>query len=105
MMRIKEITEEEIIFTNGKSISYTNFEWYANNYPDFQQLDDLGRSYNFSDDLKFEKVDDCGFRFGDDHRMFFIPCYSKQNGYYSSEVDIYYDNELVLTAEGEIGYK
>ena len=103
-MKINEITEEEIIFTNGKSISYTNLEWYANNYPDFQQLDDLGRDYDFDEDLKFEKVDDYGFMFGDDHRMFFIPCYSKQNGYYSSEVDIYYGNELVLTAEGEIGY-
>lgn len=29
-------------------------------------------------------------------RMFFVPCYSEQNGYYSRDVDIYFNDEKVL---------
>jgi len=31
--------------------------------------------------------------------MFFVPCYSEQNGYYSSDVDIFFDNNCVLNLE------
>ena len=45
----------------------------------------------------FEENNDFGFRFGSDHvNMFFVPCYSVQNGYYNSAVDIYYNHKLVL---------
>lgn len=56
--------------------------------------------------LKFEEVDGYGFRFGNGgDEMFFIPCYNVQNGYYSSDVDIYYiggDELNKLNVEAEI---
>ena len=45
-----------------------------------------------------------GFRFGDNQAMFFVPCYSEQNGYYSSDVDIYYNGNAVLNVEAEMSY-
>lgn len=101
-MKIKNITEDIILFDNGKIIYYDhNQQCCEYNYADFEQLDDLARDYDFSENLKFEAVDDCGFRFGDERQMFFVPCYSEQNGYYSSDVDIYYDGHKVLTVDGE----
>lgn len=102
-MKIKEITSEAIIFDNGNTIFYDHYnDCCEYNYADFKQLDDLGRNYDFDEDLKFEVVDECGFRFGDSRRMFYIPCYSEQNGYYSSDVDIYYDDDKVLSVWGEV---
>ena len=46
-------------------------------------------NYEFPVDLTFEKVDGSGFRFGGTY-MFFIPCYSDQNSYYSSNIYIYF---------------
>lgn len=45
--------------------------------------------------MRFEFVDGSGFRFGDNRMMHFVPCYSDQNGYYSDEIDIYYNGEKV----------
>ena len=101
-MRIKEVNSDTIVFDNGKVISFDhNQDCCEYNYADFSQIDDLARDYDFEDKLKFEKCEDYGFMFGDNRRMFFIPCYSKQNGYYSNDVDIYYDGNCVLTADGE----
>jgi hypothetical protein len=33
--------------------------------------------------------------------MFFVPCYSEQNGYYSSDIDIYLNGELYTHFECE----
>ena len=89
--RIASITEEAIVFSNGQSITFDHCQdCCENNFADFQQLDDLARAYKFQLPLKFEAVDGCGFRFGDNRRMFFVPCYSEQNGYYTCEIDIYY---------------
>lgn len=33
--------------------------------------------------------------------MFFIPCYSDQNGYYSSDIDIFYDGRHVFNVDCE----
>ena len=97
-MRIKKITEKAIIFDNGNTITYDHEqECCEMNYADFDQLDDLTRSYNFKEDLKFEEVEDAGFRFGDHPScMFFVPCYSDQNGYYSTKIDIYYNGKRSL---------
>ena len=75
-MKIVEITTEHIKFDNGKKITFDHYqdccEW---NYADFEQLDDLARNYNFNKaTLRFEFVGDSGFRFGDERRMFFVPC-------------------------------
>ena len=36
--------------------------------------------------------------------MFFVPCYSFQNGYYSSDVDIELNGEVVLNVGCTIEY-
>ena len=95
IMRIKEITNEKITFDNGNYITFDHdtdcCEW---NYADFNYLkDECGiMSFDFPENLEFEVVDGSGFRFGG-ARKFFVPCYSDQNGYYSSDIDIYYYTE------------
>lgn len=94
-MRIKEITDERITFDNGNHITYDHEQdCCEQNYADFEYLlDEAGiMSYDFPEDLEFEAVDGAGFRFGSTYRKFFVPCYSEQNGYYSSDIDIYYDS-------------
>lgn len=96
-MKIKEITSEHIKFNNGEEITFFHRQdCCEDNYADFEQLDDIARVAEFSTPLKFEKVDNTGFRFGNEGRMFFVPCYSYQNGYYSSDLQIYYNNDLVV---------
>lgn len=95
-MRIKEITDERITFDNGNYIAYDHEQDCCEcNYADFSYLaDEAGvMSYDFPEELMFEVVDGSGFRFGSAYRKFFIPCYSDQNGYYSSDIDIYYNTE------------
>lgn len=91
-------TEENLIeFSDGTRITCDHdqdcCEW---NYADCEQLDDLARGYDFNTTkLTFEAVDGCGFRFGDrPERMFFVPCYSVQNGYYSDDIDVYLNGNL-----------
>lgn len=101
-MKIKNITDEFIEFDNGKMITFDHdqdcCEW---NYANFKQIDDIGRNNIFNEPLIFEAVDGYGFRFGNTDAMFFIPCYSEQNGYYSDEIEIYYDGKLVLRFDAE----
>ena len=35
------------------------------------------------------------------NKSFFVPCYTEQNGYYSGDVDIYYNGKPVLNTECE----
>lgn len=104
-MRIKEITYDAIVFDNGNTITYDHWqECCEENYADFKQLDDLARSYDFDEDeIRFEKCES-GFRFGDDKRMFFVPCYSVQNGFYTNEVDIYYTGRLKVLDDIDAEY-
>jgi len=101
-IKIVSINDKAIEFSDGSRITFDHdqdcCEW---NWADFEQLDDLARTYKFQLPLCFEAVDGSGFRFGDNRRMFFVPCYSDQNGYYTDEIDIYYShfkkgNEPVL---------
>lgn len=90
-MKIKEITEEEIIFDNGNRILFDHEQdCCEHNYADFNQIDDIVREWEFDENLKFELCSGSGFRFGNEGRMIFVPCYSYQNGYYSTEINIYY---------------
>lgn len=96
-MKIKEITSEYIKFDNGEGITFEHCQdCCEDNYADFEQLDDIARATEFESPLQFEKVDNAGFRFGNEGRMFFVPCYSDQNGYYSSDLQIYYNGDLVV---------
>lgn len=96
-MKIKKITDEVILFDNDMIITFDHDQdCCEDNYADFEQLDDLARNYEFDENLKFEAVEEAGFRFGDNKAMFFVPCYSEQNGYYSSDIDIYFCGHRVL---------
>lgn len=101
--RINTVNDSLILFDNGATITFDHFadccEW---NYADFEAIDPEALSYDFDmGHLTFEACED-GFRFGDNPaRMFFIPCYSEQNGYYSSDIDIYLNGKQVLTTECE----
>ena len=105
MIKIKLIDEEKILFDNGDTITFDHCsdccEW---NYADFQQIDDIARGWKFDENkMAFEAVDGSGFRFGNlPNKMVFVPCYSDQNGYYSSDVDIYYKGKQVLNLECEM---
>jgi hypothetical protein len=85
-MRVQVRDEESIVFDNGTVITYShNQDCCEYNFADFSQLDNTGfDEFNFPDKLTIEIVDEFGFRVNG----FFIPCYSDQNGYYSSDIDI-----------------
>ena len=105
-IKITKIDDEQILFSDGSRITFDHDQDCCEyNYADFQQLDDLARSYKFQRPLCFESAKG-GFRFGDSRRMFYVPCYSEQNGYYTTEVDIYYThinkgNKPVLMLEAQ----
>ena len=105
---ILTVNEESIEFSNGKKLTFDHMEdCYEYNYADFTQIDDLALDMTFyENELVFEAVKECGIRFGNrGGNMVFIPCYSDQNGYYTTSVDIYYDNKLVLHLhESELQY-
>ncbi len=96
---IKNVTEEYIEFSNGKKLTFDHeSDCCEINYADFIQLDDLATETIFyENELVFESVEKYGFRFGNrGGNMIFVPCYTIQNGYYTSSVDIYYDEKIVL---------
>jgi len=65
-------------------------------------LDDIAKITEFdTKNMVFERVEGSGFRFGNENKMFFVPCYSEQNGYYSTEIEIYYNDKKVLEFDCE----
>lgn len=101
-MKIIMVSDEVLWFDNGNKITYDHDQDCCEfNYADFDQLESEAWDYDFKEPLLFEKVDGAGFRFGDQRRMFFIPCYSSQNGYYTTDLDIYYNNRLILNLSCE----
>lgn len=102
-MKIVEITDNYILFDNGNKITYDHDpECCEENYADFKQLDDVSRNTEFDPELKFEIVPDSGFRFGNKNKMFFVPCYSDQNGYYTCNIQIYYNNIPQISFNAEL---
>jgi hypothetical protein len=96
---IKEVTDEYILFSDGSKITFDHDQDCCEyNYAQFEALDDIAKDSVFFPPLIFEKTD-YGFRFGNGHRMFFVPCYSVQNGYYTNQIDIYYNLEKVLSLD------
>lgn len=109
MSRIKNLKENYLRFDSNDTIDcIAPIRTWVNNYADFESLKDTeATTYDFDlSKLKFE-ISDYGFRFGDHpQRMFFVPCYSYQNGWYNPDVDVYFRGERVLRGiEGEIEYK
>lgn len=103
-MKIIQVTDEAIVFSNGNKITYDHVqECCEYNFADFNSLEDtLAMETEFDENLVFEVVkgsDDynkgSGFRFGNPNNMFFVPCYSEQNGYYTTDIQIYYTKEIL----------
>lgn len=108
MAKILDVTDYGIIFDDGTEITdYHEQECCEFNYADYEQLDDIARITDFdTSNLVFEEVSDSGFRFGNaPNKMFFVPCYSYQNGYYSSNVQIYLNEKRVLNVYGNVVLK
>lgn len=105
-MRISKIDDYSIRFDNGNFITFFHEQdCCENNYADFSQLEELAYKIEFSQDLVFEEVHRSGFRFGSGGIMFFVPCYSEQNGYYSDEICIIYNGKKVLCLDCEGRYE
>ena len=102
-MKILEVTDLRITFDNGSEITFDHVpDCCEYNYAAFKQIEERALEIEFDEKLIFEAVEGCGFRFGSERtEMFFIPCYSDQNGYYSSDIDILYNNKKVLNFECE----
>lgn len=102
-MRIVSVSDQEIRFDGGHVITFDHAQdCYEENYADFEQIDDIARAATFSLPLQFEAVDGFGFRFGNENNMHFVPCYSYQSGYYSSDISIYFDGKEVLSFDSEM---
>ena len=103
-MKIAKVDEYEIIFDNGNTIWYRHYadccEW---NFADFSILDErtVHYDYDFDENLIFNMIECEGFTFGNEGHLIFIPCYSYQNGYYSSDINIFYNDTEVLHGECE----
>lgn len=95
-MYIKEVNEHMILFDEASVIYYTHDqECCEHNYADFESIEPLAYRHNFKF-IKFEYAVG-GFRFGDNNYMVYIPCYSEQNGYYTTEISICHNGKYVLT--------
>ena len=96
-MKISEINREYIRFDNGNVIEYYHKqECCEYTYADFEAIDDLARDFDFNENLDFEECE-YGFKFGNKpNSMFFVPCYSEQNGWYGKDVDIIYNKKEVI---------
>lgn len=106
-MKIKSVTDYAITFDNGKEITYYHYpDCCEDNYADFSVLNPnvINYDYDFEEPLVF-KLKDEGFIFGNEGHMIFIPCYSEQNGCYTTDVDIRYDGECVLSVYAEFVYR
>ncbi len=97
-MKIDYVYSKGIFFDNGNSIiAKHEAECSEKNYADLSVLteDNVNWNFDFSPDLEFKFEDGMGFKFGSKDKnglmhWIFIPCYSEQNGYYSSDIDILY---------------
>ena len=112
-MKIANITEEAIIFDNGNTITFDHEQDCCEcNFADFTYInaDHVNYAFDFDpDNMIFEFIPEIGFRFGskpiagsdDDYgdwiHWLFVPCYSEQNGYYTTQIDIYYNGEIVVS--------
>ena len=106
-MKIAEVTETKIIFDNGSTISYDHCpDCCEYNWADFSVLNEnvVNYDYDFPTKLKFKAVNEAGFKFGCAGHWIFIPCYSDQNGYYSTDIDIYFNDKNVISFDAEFRY-
>lgn len=110
-MKIVKWTDDRVYFSDGTYITYDHLQDCCEyNYADFSVLDVMYHDEEF-ESYKIETVEEAGFLlklYQDDgdklipygrtgYLNIFIPCYSDQNGYYTSRLDIYcYDKDEKL---------
>lgn len=107
-MKIKQINEDEIVFDNNYKLRYYHEQDCCESvYADFEMLKNYnvsvktGKNINIKE-IEFvetlgalvEGVTGAGFNIisiiGE---KFFVPCYSQQNGYYSSNLELILDKD------------
>lgn len=89
---ITKAEENRLEFSDGTIITADHCQDCCEcNYAKFDDLDDIAMNTVFDmNKLEIEVVEGSGIRIGNKpSKMFFVPCYSDQNGYYSSDLDIY----------------
>ena len=97
MAKIIELYENLIRFDDGTAITaFHAQDCCEHNYADCEQLDDIARNTDFDTSrLEIDILQDQGFRFGNKpFNMHFVPCYSEQNGYYSTNLDIFINDKM-----------
>ena len=102
-MKIKEINESGIIFDNGNELLDVHLQEccelvYAD-WINAQIITKIGVNSVNSDDLEFDidldkkitKIENVGFEIEDNNGIkLLVSCYNKQNGYYSSDLELHY---------------
>lgn len=102
-MKIKEIKENGIIFDNGNYLMYYHeqdcCEHVGADFENIQVLTKLTSNSLNSNELDFDenlenyikKVEGIGFLIEDKNGIkLFVSCYNRQNGYYSSNLELHY---------------
>lgn len=100
-MKIVKVEKNKLTFDNGNTITAKLWDIEKNfkkvdNYADFEAIETLALGYDFDEKLTFEALDSYGFRFGDGNVLFFIPCFSIQDGYSINMIDIYYNDTKII---------
>lgn len=96
---ITEIKEDVIKFSDGSTL-YADHEQDCceHVWADFNAIESLAWYTNF-EEFNIEVVEGSGFRLNG----FFVPCYDEQNGYYSSNLSIYFkDSNGKLTCLADV---
>lgn len=84
-MKVVSITDEGITFDDGTEVTdYHGQDCCEDVYADWSTLEDSGIMDEISANVEIEGVKDSGIRIN----KHFVPCYNKQNGYYSSALEI-----------------
>ena len=92
MFKIVHTEDNCLRFADGTTITCNHEQDCCEyNYANFDAIDDICRATKFdTSKLVIEPIEGSGFRFGNKPtKMFFVPCYFSQNGYYSSDIDVY----------------
>jgi hypothetical protein len=92
MAKIITAEEDLLKFSDGTTIEAIHYpDCCEHNYAKFDDLDDIAMATDFdTKSLEIEVIEGAGIRIGNKpSKMFFIPCYSVQNGYYSSDLHIH----------------
>ena len=87
LVKVRNITETYVEFRDGSKIEFydSGQDCYSTNYADFTSLKDTGFEDNLYRMIIIETVE-----LGVKINGYFVPCYSMQNGYYSTQIDIIY---------------